>query len=358
MKTRKKTCVRPCALTLCLSAFVTHAQAIDHAWTSSGGNKNDLFDRKQNWDPAAVPGAVASDRVFFTGASAPQGVTAVTMSDLRTLDSLNLQNGWNLTIQGTGGGLNVNSLITNIAHTGSTILSVPLTAGTVVLDGGTLVVSSLSGNTSITVNAGSVGIGGNVTTTDLTIIHATGTGFGTNGGVTVNGMLRGIGTISGPVTVNGTHQVGVGTNAVGTQTFQNTLNYGASSVFDWTLKPIDETYDKVVVTGAVKGISEFVVNIGGNSFDTAFWDEHRSWSDIVTGGAGSDFLASMFTTITGTGIGPNGVVAGQGQFSFTGNTLEWVSVVPEPSSLLAGLLLGAGAFRRSTRTTVIPRSIA
>ena len=106
------------------------------------------------------------------------------------------------------------------------------------------------------------------------------------------------------------------------------------------------TYDQVVGNGAVTGTSVFTVVLGSNSITDAFWDTNKSWSNIfTTTGSGTYNLSSLFATFAGTDIASNGVVAGQGSFGFTGNTLTWTAV-PEPTSALAGLLLGAGLLRR------------
>ena len=46
------------------------------------------------------------------------------------------------------------------------------------------------------------------------------------------------------------------------------------------------------------------------------------------------------------------LVTGQGQFSFTSNTLNWTAV-PEPTSALAGLLITAGLLRRRRRKEIL-----
>lgn len=359
MKTRH-TCVRFYAAILCLCALAPIAQADDYYWTSSrGAGKNPDFDWKKNWDLDRVPSA-SSDRVFFTGTVAPEGVTTINMEVARNLDSLNFHNGWDLTLaQGGGGGLTLNSLTTSTSHTGNTAIDVPVTAADISSEGGTLSLSAFSGTSSIMVNGGSVNISGSVTASELAVNHSDGTGFRSDGGLNVSGKLSGIGTISGAVTVNGSHQVGVGQGGIGTQRFTDHLTYSSSSIFNWDLNPGSSDYDRVVVDGLVTGTSQFVVNIGGGSFQEAFWDQPRSWNDIVGGGDGSDSLASIFTSITGAGIGSNGMVEGQGQFTFTGNTLNWMSVasaesagsmVPEPNSLLFGTLLASGLLRRRRYT--------
>jgi hypothetical protein len=145
-------------------------------------------------------------------------------------------------------------------------------------------------------------------------------------------------------------------NSAGTQTFSSTLAFDSGSIFDWELNAgaadpgaataNSGTYDKVIANGDVTGTSVFTVALlGGDAFTDAFWDTSKSWSDIFTG-SGSFDLSTLFTTFGGSGVASNGLVAGQGQFSFTSaTTLTWTAV-PEPRSALAGLLLTAGLLRR------------
>jgi autotransporter-associated beta strand protein len=210
--------------------------------------------------------------------------------------------------------------------------------------GGVLTLSgenSYSGGTSVTGGA-------------LLVNNTSGSGTG-SGSVSVGtaGTLGGSGTISGATTINGTHAAG--NNGVGQQSFGGSLTYVGGSIFSWELAagPSDPgagtnnsgAYDKVLASGAVTGTSAFFVSAFGNSFTEAFWDTNKSWSDIFTAGLGSQPLQSIFSTFSGTNVSTTGLVTNQGQFSFSGNTLNWTAV-PEPSSALAGLLVAAGMMRR------------
>jgi autotransporter-associated beta strand protein len=177
------------------------------------------------------------------------------------------------------------------------------------------------------------------------------------------GTLSGTGTITPAVTVTSGNTYTAGAVGVaGTQTFSNALTFNSGSIFQWDLAatPADTgsgaansgSYDKVVANGAVTGTAVFQVVLGSNSFTDAFWDTDKTWSNIFTG-SGSYNLASLFTTFGGAGIVPYGaigLVPGQGQFTFTYNTLRWTAVgggfVPEPTNALAGMLLAAGLLRR------------
>jgi autotransporter-associated beta strand protein len=165
--------------------------------------------------------------------------------------------------------------------------------------------------------------------------------------------LGGSGNIGGSTEISGIHAPG--NVAVGQQSFGSNLTYVEDSLFEWELNAgttdpgagtnNSGAYDKVVASGAVTGSSTFSISSLGNSFTEAFWDTNKSWSDIFTAGLGSQPLQSIFSTFSGTNVSTTGLVTNQGQFSFSGNTLNWTAV-PEPSSALAGLLVAAGMMRR------------
>lgn len=185
------------------------------------------------------------------------------------------------------------------------------------------------------------------------------------GGFTISSTqtLSGIGTVDAndgtnkyTVTIEGTHAVG---NSPGSQTIDGNLSYsGASSIFAWDLNatatdPGAETanagtYDQVNVTGDLGGSGAvFKVVLGANAFADAFWETGKSWSDVFTVNGTANDLATIFTTVQwfeGT-TDMTASTATRGAFTVTGSTLTW-SPVPEPTSALAGLLIGAGLLRR------------
>ncbi len=80
------------------------------------------------------------------------------------------------------------------------------------------------------------------------------------------------------------------------------------------------------------------------------------WTDIFTNVAGNSSLsiASIFTGGVEYYDATYGVLSSpgstQGAFTFNGTDLNWTAV-PEPTSALAAVLLGAGLLRRRTPRT-------
>ena len=179
------------------------------------------------------------------------------------------------------------------------------------------------------------------------------------------GKLGGTGTISGAVTIGAagtlapTAQAGGSTSKL---TLTSTVDFTTGSIFEWELNTTNGTdpgvvsdagtYGQVVADGAVTGAAVFKVVLGSNAFADAFWDTNKTWTNVFTGsgvsvaaGETPATLQSLFTSFHVNGLASN-AVAGRGSFAFNGsNTLTWTAV-PEPSTALAALLLGAGLLRR------------
>ena len=206
-----------------------------------------------------------------------------------------------------------------------------------------------------TVSAGTLLINGNQSTA--------------NGAVSVSAAatLGGTGTVGGATAVNstGVHSVGAvatgGANGVAKQTFSSSVTYDSGSIFEWNLAAVPAesgrgtSYDAVNATslGSTTGAIFRVVLNGAQDFTSTFWDSNRTWSDIYkTGDAGSNLsIASIFSGDVqyynggGSALTSIGIPTTQGAFTFSGSDLKWTAV-PEPSSALAGLLIGAGLLRR------------
>jgi len=190
------------------------------------------------------------------------------------------------------------------------------------------------------------------------------------GAVTVSGagtLLAGTGTVGGDTTINAgaIHSPGA-VGAVGRQTFDHdggddttNLTYKAGSIFSWDLASTPATsgrgtsYDAVDVNGTLTGpggaIFRVVLN-GSQNFSEEFWKTTRTWSDIFSGdNADGVNLATIFSGgfeyYNSTTGALNNIPTTQGSFKFTGDSLTWTAV-PEPTTALAGLLLGAGMLRR------------
>ncbi len=181
--------------------------------------------------------------------------------------------------------------------------------------------------------------------------------------------LGGTGTLAGTTTIQngGIHGPG---NSPGVQGFSN-LTYNDGSIFSWEIdRNLDQSptgrgigYDAVNVSGTLAGqdgtadSAIFRVVIGDANFANDFWTSSHTWSDIFTSD-GSNAIAN-WTSIFGGGIQTYTTNGGlqtvdpsvYGSFSFTPgtNSLTW-SAVPEPTSALAGILLGFGLLRRNRAT--------
>lgn len=264
-------------------------------------------------------------------------------------DTITQGSGFNSVISGTG------SVITTggTGGTGVTVLNgVNLYSGGTTVSGGTLTVNNTSGS-------------------------GTGSGLVT---VESGAKLKGTGIIGGATTIQGgaTHSPG---NSPGVETFLSGITYNTSSVFEWELSTNvaklsggiagagvrGTDFDGVDVTSGAVTINSgaiFKILLGEDFVPTAtFWDSRQVWNvfqlnplaDPVVTKTG---VFSTFQVWDANGIDPdiqyNTDYSSQGYFSYAYNTdglgtysgnLIWTAV-PEPTSALAGLLLGAGLLRR------------
>ncbi len=207
----------------------------------------------------------------------------------------------------------------------------------------------------INVNEGKLQVNGTTSTSSVVTATNAGSIFGGNG--TIGGATTmTIGTIhTAGDAVTLANLTGAGT--IAQVDFTTGITYNQGSIFEWNLTGNADTsigtrgidYDAVntasLATTGTGAIFRVVLN-AGQDFSEGFWNSDRTWTDIFENAAGTDLdIASIF----GGGVeyhNASGAVSGvQGSFSFSGTELRW-SAVPEPTSALAGLLIGAGLLRR------------
>ena len=303
---------------------------------STAQSTNRLFTLNTGGGTIDASGSVSAATVNFTGTGALDGGTGATLRSL-TLTGSNAGN---------------NSLAGILADgTGSAVSLVKSGNGTWAVSG----TNTYTGTT--TISAGTLLINGNQPLATGAVSVAS------------NATLGGNGTVGGATTFTGTsiHSAGSAAATVGTQNFSSSLTYGNGTIFAWDLDTLTGgdvtdpglgvsdaatgTYDQVAAAGAITGGSAIfkILLATGDSFADAFWNTDKSWTNIFAGGSGSaPNLAALFSGFdTSGGVSPTGLVTDRGQFtlSTTTNTLNW-SAVPEPTTALAGLLLGAGLLRR------------
>ena len=181
------------------------------------------------------------------------------------------------------------------------------------------------------------------TAVDAGTLVVNGNQSGANGNVTVasGATLAGEGTVGGGTTVSGTHAPGNGTAGdVGSQAFSSTLTYNSGSIFEWDVTS-DTSYDQVTGISSLSG-SGGIFNVVTSDISSTFWNANHPFNSVFNTGT----LSSVFSSfqLNGTPL-TNGIVAGQGTFTFNGSGVQWTAV-PELSNLLIGGLLGAGLLLR------------
>ncbi|MEO5713153.1 MAG: autotransporter-associated beta strand repeat-containing protein [Luteolibacter sp.] len=228
------------------------------------------------------------------------------------------------------------------------------------------IVNGTGGNVNKTGN-GTLSLNGNNTYTGTTtasagILAINGNQTSATGNVFVNAKLTGTGTIGGATMVNASGTLAPTAQTSGNKmTIASTVDFASNSIFEWDLNAGTSdpggnasnsgNYGQLLATGAASGTSVFTIVLGTNTYAAAFWDTNKSWSNVFSA-SGLSALNTLFTTFAGAGLTASGsgataiaTAAGEGHFSFSGTTLQWTAV-PEPTSSLAGLLIGVGLLRR------------
>lgn len=283
-------------------------------YTGVGSNTDRRFDlRSSSTIDASGTGALQ----FNAGVGFNNGATGTASARTLTL---------------TGSNLDDNTILPNIVDSGSgaNITSVSKTgAGKWILGGA---FNTYSGTTTVT--------------NGTLLVNGTNSGAGAVT-VTSGATLGGTGSLAGATTINGILAPGAG---IGMLTIHNdvTWNGGGSvsnSATNWKFElGAASAADLLRIVGANSEFSkgsgtgfwfDFMGSTATGTFTLVDWD-----STLGTGGYanGTNFNINDFNYTN-----YNGSVAGA--FSFSGTSLVF-SAVPEPTSALAGLLLGAGLLRR------------
>jgi len=302
----------------------------------------------------------ATDTLSNAGAVTVNGGTLALGTNSDTVGAVTLTSG---SITGSTGVLTGSSYAT----TNGTISAILGGAGTLTQSGsGTTTLTGINTYTGATTinTGGTLALGATGSIASSSIITANGTfDVSAQGGVSIGvaQTLKGSGTVNvgsgGNLAIVGILAAGnspglltVSDGGVGT----SSTSFSSGSIFSWdldtTLSGRSTAYDGVN-TSAVSGSGAIfqVVLQGAQSFGDAFWTSGHTWSDIFTTNGTtpvSSDLAAVFSSFTyANGGGALGTPSAVGSFTLTGSTLSW-SAVPEPTSALAGLLLGAGLLRR------------
>lgn len=230
----------------------------------------------------------------------------------------------------SGSGAKVLALQGSTAGTGEIAGAIVDSAGgaTSVTKGGTGT-WTLSGNNSYsggtTVSAGR-----------LWVSNTAGSGTGTGAVSVTGGALGGTGTISGPVAVQSGGAVAPG-SSIGTLSITSGVTFVSGSFFDVEFN--GASMDRLNVTGAV--------DLGGATlrlYDLGTQIAAPATFTILS--AGSPIIGTFAGYPQGSWLTYNGFV---GQLSYTGNQVQLLNFVPEPTTLALLALAGGVLARRRRR---------
>jgi len=319
-----------------------------------------------------------------TGTWTLSGTSSYTGDTLISGGTLQLGNGTTTGTLSTSSGISISSganLKFNPTEATPTVQgtdfnSVISGSGNVIQAGGTVVLNgtnTYSGTTKV--NAGVMNVTGSLASGSAVTVGGT----GSSGTPT----LAGNGTVNGATTIAaeaggdpagkyspGDWDATTGASLVGVQTFGSTLTYQTGSIFEWqlnsnTVSGRSTNFDGVDIAfsaldgGHLTTNKNLTINSGAFfklllgtsvSFNPAvdtelFWNNPHSWQ--VFGNATSNLYSttSNFTIDAPTASYTPYYQYGSFSFNNSNGTLNWTAV-PEPTSALAGILLGAGLLRR------------
>lgn len=197
-----------------------------------------------------------------------------------------------------------------------------------------------TGDGSLTLSANNSYLG--LTTVSAGTLIVNGNQSAATGDVTVatGARLQGTGTVGGSTSNNGTIAAGLTFSKSGAGVAD--LSFNTDSIFEWNISSTG-AYSVTDVEGNLSG-SGAIFKILLNDFSDNFWSSDHTWTleDIFSPGSTLSNVSGIFGTLD---TNRNAFGGGRG-FSYSGGSLTWAAAVPEPTSALAGTLLGVGLLRR------------
>ncbi len=250
---------------------------------------------------------------------------------------------------------------TDLSHSAAANRTLDVTAGTLALNsisesgsgaktliksgGGTLVINGAATYTGATnVNAGKLVVNDSIGASAVSVSNA-GTILATDTAASFGSTLA--------INAGAILAVGDAANtATATATVAGATTFGNTSIFSWDINAVGMAYDKVITTDVLgevtPGDAVFRIVASDALVAANFWNTNQTWNDIFS--KADTTAISTWATVFGSTVSLvnssfNPITTAAGSFTLTGSTLSW-SAVPEPTSALAGLLLGACLLRR------------
>ncbi|MCX6878881.1 MAG: autotransporter-associated beta strand repeat-containing protein [Verrucomicrobia bacterium] len=336
-------------------------------WSASGGVPG--LDGSLSASDTATFGSAISAPTTVSLNGAHPSLSAMTFDNAATAYTLAQGAGdGTLTLKGNGGAATV--MVAGGSHTVSvpvrlaSDVSVTVTNNTDILTMENTLSGSGYGLTKS--GAGTLALSGESTYTGATAVSlgtllVNGTLANTTTSVADHAILGGTGTLGGATTINsgGTHAPGE-VGAVGTQNFAGALTYAAGSIFEWDLNASGENmagmaFDMVGAGGAI------TVDTGNTTFKIVFGDKVKMSDEFWSAPYVTHewLMTSIFgKAFAGTGgfsaVQTSYNVSQYGSFTISNTSLVYTSfaAVPEPTSALVGLVLGAGLLRRQRNSRI------